>query len=104
MFFFIHAANDFELSMMAPFQLVFLTTESRLPVVFSVNDDNIIELSEEFQLVLSVPGNNPPTGYNIGMFQSALIQIQDNESESKFLRSSSNTKHTSHTCTSIMGK
>ena len=64
---------------MAPFQLVFATTESRLPIIFDVTDDSIIELNEEFQLAISVPGNNPPTGYNIGMFQSALIQIQDNE-------------------------
>ena len=69
---------------MAPFQLVFPTTESRLPVIFSVSDDSIIEVNEEFQLVISVPGNNPPSGYNIGMFQSALIQIQDNDSELEF--------------------
>lgn len=70
---------DFQLSVMPPFQLVFPITESRLPIEFSIIDDAIIENIEDFQLVISIPGTNPPTGYSIGMNQSALVQIDDND-------------------------
>ena len=73
------AGLDFQLSTMAPFQLVFATTDSRLPIQFTVIDDDIIELTELFQLGISVPGTNPPTGYNIGDNQTAQVQIKDNE-------------------------
>ena len=64
---------------MAPFQLVFAATESRLPIPLSITDDDILELNEQFQLQISVRQSDPPTGHGLGNIQSALIQILDNE-------------------------
>ena len=71
---------DFQLDMVAPFQLVFATTQSRLPIPFNVTDDNILEADERFQLIISVPSGNQPTGYSIGSVGSTSVLIQDNES------------------------
>ena len=67
---------------MPPFELVFATTESRLPIEFSIMDDDILENTEMFELIISIPGTNPPTGYGIGTIQSAVIDILDSEGTS----------------------
>lgn len=64
---------------MAPFPLVFATTESRLPIPVTVIDDQILELNELFQLQISVGQSDPPTGHGLGDIQSALVRILDNE-------------------------
>ena len=65
--------------MPAPFVLSFDPTESRLPIPLDIIDDQILELNEQFQLQLSVGQSDPPTGHGLGRFQSALVQIIDNE-------------------------
>ena len=65
--------------MLAPFVLSFDPTESRLPIPLDIIDDQILELNEQFQLQLSVGQSDPPTGHGLGRFQSALVQIIDNE-------------------------
>lgn len=62
-----------------PLVLVFPPTDSRLPVLLDIVDDQILELNEQFQLQLSIGQSDPPTGHGLGRIQSALVQIIDNE-------------------------
>ena len=72
--------GDYELQDPIPIELEFLTTESRLPVRFTVFDDPMLEGPEDFILFLTIPAN-PLPGYGLGSISSTTITILDNDSK-----------------------
>ena len=61
-----------------PIELVFQTTESRLPIPLSIFEDAMLEGPESFVLFLTIP-TNPVQGYALGMIPSTTIVIRDND-------------------------
>ena len=61
-----------------PLELVFQTTESRLPIPLNIFEDAILEGPEDFILFLTIP-TNPVQGYTLGTIPSSTVVIRDND-------------------------
>ncbi len=61
-----------------PIELVFEVADSRLNISFELLEDLILEPTENFRLLLSVPAN-PAVNQLSGSTTQATVTIQDNE-------------------------
>ena len=61
-----------------PLELVFQTTESRLPIPLNIFEDPILEGPEDFIFFLTIP-TNPVQGYALGTIPSSTVVIRDND-------------------------
>ena len=78
---YVHAGVDYQVPP-TPIELVFETTDSRLPIPINVFEDALLEGPETFILFLSIPAN-PAQGYRLGTIPSTTITILDNDGNLK---------------------
>ena len=63
------------------FQLNFPAGETRADFNVTIIDDNVIENTESFQLLLSIPNNLTSKGVQVGPNAEATVTIMDNDGE-----------------------
>ena len=63
------------------FELNFPAGETRADFNVTILDDNVVENTESFQLLLSIPNNLTSKGVQVGPNSAATVTIMDNDGE-----------------------